>query len=69
VNAGSAITVTLPASPPSNAVVIVRNSDGTVITIDGNGKNINGNATVQTIAQGTAVVIHYFIDSDEWLIR
>ena len=61
--------ISLPDSPQVNAVVIVRNGDGTNITIDGNGKTINGFRTSNIVRSGTCLVLHYFIDSDEWLVR
>lgn len=69
VSATSNITVTLPASPCTNCTVIVRNGDGSIITVDGNGRNINGTATIRSGVKNTSMVFHYFIDSDEWFIR
>lgn len=69
INAKSGVTITLPATPEVNSVIIVRNGDSTAITINANGKTINGSATAKILRKGTALVLHYFIDSDEWLIR
>ena len=69
VNAKQRATIRLPKNPQKNAVVIVRNGDDSRICIHGNGKKINGLSLGQIETQGTALVIHYFIDSDEWLIR
>lgn len=46
------ITVTLPASPEEGRVVIIKDRDGNAnpanrITINGNGNNIDGNASIQ----------------------
>lgn len=69
VNATSASTITLPQYPEGNDVVIIRNGDGTQISIAGNGKNINGESAGSIARKGTALVIHYFIDEDEWFVR
>ena len=67
INAKNSAKITLP-SPDVNDVVIVRNGDGSKITIEST-KNINGHTKVESIRKNTALVIQYFIDSDEWLIR
>lgn len=46
----SNITITLPAAPVSSRLLVVKDESGTAtatpITLNGNGKNINGNATL-----------------------
>lgn len=46
---GGAITVTLPASPTTGRTIVIKDRDGdaatTNITINGNGKNIDGNSS------------------------
>ena len=69
INAKLGVTITLPEFPEENAIVMVRNGDGSRIKLDGNGKNINGSSTGNIRSKGTALVLHYFIDSDEWLVR
>lgn len=69
VNVKGGKMVTLPLSPEENSVVIVRNGDGTTIKINANGKTINGEKNAVVIRQGTALFIHYFIDTDEWFVR
>lgn len=69
VNAKLGATISLPQYPEENAIVIIRNGDGSNIKLNGNGKNINGSSTGNIHRKGTALVFHYFIDSDEWLVR
>lgn len=69
VNASNGITLALPEYPQENSIVIIRNSDGEQLTIDGNGKNINGDTDAIFRSKGSSVVIQYFIDSDEWFSR
>lgn len=69
INAKSCATITLPQFPVGNSVIIVRNGDGSIITIDGNQRNINGDACAITRRFNTSLVLHYFIDSNEWFIR
>ncbi len=67
VKAGSEIT--LPSSPEENSVIIIRNGDGTAIKINPNGRTINGETSAKIVREGTALFIHYFIDTNEWLVR
>jgi hypothetical protein len=69
VSASSASTITLPQNPVENSVVIVRNADGTLIGIGGNGKNINGSASITVGLKGNSLLMQYFLESDEWFIR
>lgn len=69
VNAKLGATIALPRYPDENAVVIIRNGDGSTIKLNGNGKTINGSTTGKIYRKGTAIVWQYFIDSDEWLAR
>ena len=69
INAKSRAVITLPANPIENSVIIVRNGDGSTITVNPNGKTLNGETIGYIRSKGTALVIHYFIDSDEWLVR
>lgn len=68
INASSGITVTLPQYPAENSVVYVRNSDGSTITVDGNGKNINFLTSIRSKLKGTLIEARYLPDSDEWAI-
>jgi len=69
VNAKSKAIISLTSSPTANSVIIVRNGDNSLIKIDGNGKKINGFDDAKIRREGTTLVLHYFIDSDEWLVR
>ena len=67
INAKNSAIITMP-EPDVNDVVIVRNGDGSKITVEST-KNINGHRTVEIMQKNTSLVMQYFIDSDEWLIR
>jgi len=69
VNAKQGSTITLPQYPIENSVIIIRNGDGSVIKLDGNGKNINGSSSGILRREETTVELYYFIDSDEWLAK
>jgi hypothetical protein len=69
VNAKQGATITLDSTPPENAVIIIRNGDGSEIKINGGGKTINESSTFRIRKKHTTRVFQYFIDSDEWLIR
>jgi len=69
VNAKSGATITMPEFPSENDTIIIRNGDGTKIGLSGNGKNINGSKTGLINRQSTSLVLQYFIDTDEWLVR
>ena len=60
----------LPASPTAGHHLNVTKRDATAntVTIDGNGKNINGAATMVLTSQYEAVTIEYNDDVDEWMI-
>lgn len=69
INAKSTSEITLPEYPRDGGVVIVRNGDGTKITIKGNGRSINGETTGIIYRKGTALTLQYFIDDNEWFAR
>ena len=69
INAKANALITLPKYPSENSVIIIRNGDGSTIKLNPNGKTINGESIGYIRRNGTALVIHYFIDSDEWLVR
>jgi len=58
-------TVTLPASPKDGQQVYVVRANAAV-TIDGNGKNICGSATVQILMQYDGYHLVFSEDDDEW---
>lgn len=61
-------TVKLESEPVENAIIKVRNGDGSRIKIDGNGKTINGLNFFESSVCGSLYEIQYFIDTDEWVI-
>jgi hypothetical protein len=69
INAKKGKTITFPASPNKNMVIIVRNGDGSRITINGNGKLINGEKNAILRNKGTAIYFHYFNAEKEWFAR
>lgn len=69
VNAKNGITVTFPQYPVENSFVIVRNGDGSRISLDGNGKNINGSSSGVIRRYSTSIEFYYFVDDDEWFAR
>lgn len=69
VNAKNKATITLPASPSNYSAVIVRNGDGTLIGLNGNGRLINGENAGKIRRKGTALTLQYFIDENEWFAR
>jgi hypothetical protein len=69
VNAKQGATITLDSTPPENAIIILRNGDGSKIKMIGGGKTINGSSAGTIYRKGTALTLQYFIDSDEWVAR
>jgi len=69
VNAKSGAAIAFPANPKEDDFIVIRNGDGTKITLSGNGKNMNGSATGELTTEGTAIEFYYFIASDEWFAR
>lgn len=61
-------TVYLPLYPDANAVIIASNGHSSSITIDGNGRTINGTDQVRSSEKYTTIIFYYFQPSDEWLM-
>lgn len=63
-------TVTLPASPTTNMVVNVKKIDATanVVTVSGNGHNIDTTATKPISTQFTNLQMQYDVTSGTWNI-
>jgi hypothetical protein len=57
--------ITLPASPLTNAVVCIKNTSNSDITINGNGNNIEEEAT-NFLPPKSSIHIHY--DGTEWWV-
>lgn len=66
--ASNSITVTLPSQPKLESMVGVRNSDGSTITVSGNGKNINAKTSIRSKLKGTVLILLYIVETDEWVI-
>ena len=67
VKAKSRSTVTFPKYPENGDEISVANGDGSKITLDGNGKNINGSNTGKIQLKYTSIRFKYFLDDNEWL--
>ena len=57
VNSGSAVTITLPASPSAGNVVFIKNAGAGVVTVGRNGSNINSQAQDGTLAADAAATL------------
>lgn len=67
-SSGGAFTVTLPASPENGRTyTIVLETGGFTLTVDGNGKNINGTSTKLMASTGSAMQIIY--NGTQWSIK
>lgn len=65
---GGAFTITMAASPTTGKVItVILETAGNTLTIDGNGKNINGSATVFTNVAGTSMQMVY--NGTQWDIK
>lgn len=65
----AALTLTLSSSPIDGEKHIISKKDSTVnvVMIDGNGKDINGAATLDLTAQYQTKTLIFFGGNDEWL--
>lgn len=61
-----AVTIDLPASPVEGHEYVIRKSDGggNAVTVDGNGKNIDGSATASLSSQYDRIRVSY--NGTEW---
>ena len=66
INAKNGSSIILPAYPEVNSEVIIRNGDGSLIGLKGNGRLINGSSTGELRRKGTCIKFKYFIDDNEW---
>lgn len=69
INAITRALIFFPEFPNENDVIVIRNGDGSLISLDGNGKNINGSRTGRLLTEERTVDFYYFIDSDEWFAK
>jgi len=64
-----AVTITLNASPSDQEYVTVKRvTTAGNVTIDGNGKNIDGGATYSMVSNYDSYTFRYFDSPGEWLI-
>lgn len=71
---GSATTITLPAAPTTGSMVVVKDGKGDAatnnITVDGNGKNIDGDATrVISVNYGAVSLVYNGTQWNVWAER
>ena len=69
INAKFNSTITFPLYPQESDIIVIRNADGSDISLIGNGRNINGSSTGALSRQGTSIEFYYFLDSDEWFAK
>ena len=69
VNGKNSITITFPEFPCINSSFITKNGDGSLIKLNGNGRNLNGDTTGRLSRKYTSIIWDYFIDTNEWLAR
>jgi hypothetical protein len=60
-------TIKLPTNPANDCVIYAHNGDGTLLTIDGNGKKINGHDKLFIRQKGNGLQIYYFIEDNEYI--
>ena len=67
---GGGFTITLPASPDEGQIINVKktSTDANTLTIDGNGNNIDGSATVTTTATTRPDFSMQFSAATDWMI-
>ena len=66
VNSGSAVTITLPASPSVGDTVILKNVGAGLVTLARNGANIEGSAQDGTLASTSAMQTVFVSSSLGW---
>jgi len=66
VNSGSAVTITLPASPSVGDTVVLKNVGAGLVTIGRNGSNIEGSAQDGTLATTSAMQTVFVSSSLGW---
>ena len=66
VNSGSAVTITLPASPSSGNVVFIKNAGTGVVTVGRNGSKINSTADDGSLAADAGATLVYLDSTIGW---
>lgn len=67
---GGAFTLTLPVSPYSGQILIVKKTDASAnaVTISGNGKTIDGSSSVSIATQYQSLTLQYDPTSSGWIV-
>jgi len=66
VNSGSAVTITLPASPSAGNIVFIENAGAGTVTVARNGSNINSTADDGELATGAGATLVYVDSTIGW---
>ena len=66
INATHAAVIYFPEYPADSDGFTVRNGDGSLITLNGNGKKMNGSTTGKLKRKGTSIDFVYHLNLDEW---
>lgn len=66
VNSGSAVTITLPASPSAGNVVFIKNAGTGVVTVGRNGSKINSTADDGSLAADAGATLVYLDSTIGW---
>jgi hypothetical protein len=66
VNSGSAVTITLPASPSAGNIVFIKNAGAGTVTVARNGSNINSTADDGELAADAAASLSYIDSTIGW---
>ena len=66
VNSGSAVTITLPASPAAGNVVFIKNAGAGTVTVARNGSNINSTADNGSLITDAAATLVYVDSTIGW---
>lgn len=66
VNSGSAVTITLPASPSAGQTVVIKNRGAGLVTVGRNSSNINSTASDGSLATGASSQLVYVDGTIGW---
>ena len=66
VNSGSAVTITLPASPSAGQTVVLKNRGAGLVTVGRNGSNLNSTASDGSLATGASSQLVYIDSTIGW---
>lgn len=66
IKASNNCMITFPKYPVEGDLFVIKNSDGRLIKLSGNGRKINGFMTGELRRKNTAIKFYYFLNSDSW---